>query len=552
MPLSPGDKLGPYEISGLLGKGGMGKVYRARDPRLQRDVAIKTSAQHFSERFEREARAIAALNHPNICQIYDVGPNYIVMELVEGAPPKGPLGVDETLRIAEQIMSALEAAHEKAITHRDLKPANILLRADGVIKVLDFGLAKFDSRRSDISEADATLTLGGTVAGTILGTAAYMAPEQARGKEVDNRADIWAFGVIVHELLSGKKLFQGDDLTDTLASVVKDKPDLDVVPRRLRRLVAACLEKDPAKRLQVITDARLLLDSDQEPVTVSALLPPSPNGSKWAWIAAGVFAILAGAAFWAPWRAAPPEPQSVQFPIAPPEGARFGNQYGAFSVSPDGRHVAFMAQGKDGSSLWLRSLDSMVARPIPGTDAINFTFWSPDSKSLAFTNSADGKLKRVDITGGAPLTLTDIAGGGDPAVTNSGTWNAEGVILYGSGIGLQRTSAAGGGSTPLTKLDPQRKETGHGYPQFLPDGKRFLYFVASGDANVQGVYASSLDNPQQRTQVVRTDGYSPPNGQGANSVYRAYRLPYEWIPQLTRPTERAVTPPAAGQFRVPQ
>ncbi|MEP6963416.1 MAG: serine/threonine-protein kinase, partial [Acidobacteriota bacterium] len=248
MAYAAGDQIGPYEILELLGKGGMGEVYRARDPRLQRDVAIKTSAQRFSERFEREARAIAALNHPNICQIYDVGPDYLVMELVEGASPKGPMSVDETLHIAEQIAAALGAAHEKNITHRDLKPGNIIVRADGVVKVLDFGLAKMGvaSRADSSPDLSPTLTMGMTEAGLILGTAAYMAPEQARGKPVDPRADIWAFGVVVYEIYTGKRLFQGEDLTDTLASVVKIDPDLGGIPRRL--MVEACLKKDPSKR----------------------------------------------------------------------------------------------------------------------------------------------------------------------------------------------------------------------------------------------------------------------------------------------------------------
>jgi len=506
MPLNPGDQLGPYQILSLLGKGGMGEVYRARDPRLQRDVAIKTSSQRFSERFEREARAIAALNHPNICQIYDIGPNYIVMELVEGEPPKGPLAVEETLHIADQIIAALEAAHEKSITHRDLKPGNILLRTDGVVKVLDFGLAKFGgtpTTPASANEDSPTLSLTMTQAGMILGTAAYMAPEQARGKPVDSRADIWAFGVVVHELLTGERLFKGDDLTETLASVVKEQPDFSIIPRRLRRLVAACLEKDPAKRLQAIGDARLLLDTEE--VQMLAVPLAEKPSFPWLWPAvAALLTVVAGVALWAPWRPAPPPPQSVQFPIHPPEGERFSNQFGAFSVSPDGRHVVYLAQGSEGSSLWLRSLDSMVARPIPGVKFANFTFWSPDSKSLAYSSTADNKLKRVDLTGGAPLSLADL-GGGEAAVSSAGTWNAEGTILFGSSEGLKRTSSAGGGATFLTHTDPKQKETGHGFPQFLPDGQHFLYFVASGDADVQGVYASSLAAPQQRTLIVRTD-----------------------------------------------
>src|SRR6202171_6466625 len=237
MPLSVGDHLGPYEILSPIGAGGMGEVWKAHDPRLNRDVAIKVSAAQFSERFKREAKAIAALNHPNICQIYDVGPNYLVMEYIEGESPKGPMALDEALRIARQIANALEAEHDKGITHRDLKPGNIKIKPDGTVKVLDFGLAKVTAAPASSGQNSPTLTIGMTQAGMILGTAAYMAPEQARGKEnVDKRADIWAFGVVLYELITGKRLFEGEDVGDTLASVIKEQPNLDDVPQQVRPL----------------------------------------------------------------------------------------------------------------------------------------------------------------------------------------------------------------------------------------------------------------------------------------------------------------------------
>src|SRR5579864_2394069 len=266
MALAAGDKLGPYEILGLIGSGGMGEVYRARDSRVGRDVAIKTSAERFSERFEREARAIASLNHPNICHLYDVGPNYLVMELIDGEAPKGPMPLDEALRIAKQIAAALEEAHEKNITHRDLKPGNIKIKPDGTVKVLDFGLAKITTPAeagSAQSEHSPTLSMAATQAGVILGTAAYMSPEQAKGKQVDKRADIWAFGIVLHELLTGERLFQHDDLTETLAAVVMSAPKLDGVPVEVRRLLKKCLEKDPKKRLRDIGDVWELLDAPQ-------------------------------------------------------------------------------------------------------------------------------------------------------------------------------------------------------------------------------------------------------------------------------------------------
>ena len=286
MPLAPGTLLGPYSVSALIGRGGMGEVYKAHDTCLRRDVAIKTSAQRFSARFELEARAIAALNHPNICQIYDVGPDYIVMELVEGPTlgeriKEGAIPLEEAESIALQVALALEAAHEKKITHRDLKPGNIKVKPDGVVKVLDFGLAKVGhtprAKTTAGTDESPTLTMSMalTEAGMILGTAAYMAPEQAKGKPVDHRADIWAFGVVLHEMLTGKRLFTGEDLADVLASVVKDQPDLTVVPTRVRKLLQACLQKDPNKRLQSIGDAKLLL-MDEEVVAPPVEVKPRP------------------------------------------------------------------------------------------------------------------------------------------------------------------------------------------------------------------------------------------------------------------------------------
>src|SRR5258706_7110966 len=299
MPLSAGDKLGPYEILAPIGKGGMGEVYRARDPRLNRDVAIKVSAAQFSERFEREAKAIAALNHPNICQIYDVGPNYLVMEFIEGESPKGPMALDEALRIARQIADALEAAHDKGITHRDLKPGNIKIKPDGTVKVLDFGLAKV-TRPASAGEDSPTLTLGMTEAGMILGTAAYMAPEQARGKEsVDKRADIWAFGVVLYELVSGKRLFQGEDVGEILARVIRDEPDLSGAPAELTPLLKRCLEKDPKKRLRDIGDMELLLANAPTPAASTA----TSRLGRLPWIAAAVLAIGLIGVSWIAWRA---------------------------------------------------------------------------------------------------------------------------------------------------------------------------------------------------------------------------------------------------------
>jgi len=513
MPLAAGDKLGPYEIIAPIGKGGMGEVYSAHDPRMGRDVAIKVSAERFNERFDREVRAVAALNHPNICTLYDVGPNYLVMELIEGESPQGPLPRETALHYARQIAAALEVAHDKGIVHRDLKPGNIKITPEGIVKVLDFGLAKVmpTAASGAPSENSPTISMAATQAGVILGTAAYMAPEQARGLNVDKRADIWAFGVVLYEMLTGERLFQGEDLTDTLASVVRDKADLSAVPAELRGLLERCLEKDPKKRLRDISSVALLLELRKSPAVAEA------RTSKWPWVAATVaVAAIAGLAALAfvHFRETPPASQAVRFTMDPPPDAVFVNEYGGFAASPDGRYVVFAARlnGASAPALWLRPLDSITARPLPGTEGGNFPTWSPDSRSLAFFTG--GKLKRIELTGGAPLTLGDAE---TPAVSPTGTWNSAGVILFGSSAGLRRVMASGGGATLLTKIDPAKKETGHGYPQFLADGNRFLYFVDSADQDVRGVYASSLDHPGQRQQIVRT---------GAKAVYVPPHAPY--------------------------
>src|SRR5450432_3305430 len=310
MPLSPGDKLGPYEIVPPLGAGGMGEVYRARDGKLNRDVAIKVlpaalanDAQYMA-RFEREAQMLAALNHPNIATVYGIEQGALVMELLEGADLKGPLPLEEALAIARQIAAGLEAAHEKGIIHRDLKPANIKLTPSGVVKILDFGLAKSvepGAHAGSSATLSPTLSLEMTRAGMILGTATYMSPEQARGKVVDKRIDIWAFGVVLYEIVTGKRLFEGEDLTETLASVVKDRPDLSAVPANVRRLLERCLEKDPKKRLRDIGDWELLLGEAEATAPSRSRL--GLRLGRLPWIAAGVMTAVAAVAIWAPWRA---------------------------------------------------------------------------------------------------------------------------------------------------------------------------------------------------------------------------------------------------------
>ena len=548
MAVGPGRRVGHYEITALLGEGGMGQVWRAHHVALGRDDALKVLPDTFAtdpdrlSRFQREAQVLASLNHSNIAQVYGLqdvdGTPAIVMELVEGPTladriAQGALPLDEALAIARQIAHALEAAHEQGVIHRDLKPSNIKLRPDGTVKVLDFGLAKFfesDGRAPSASSMSPTITSPAlpTGVGVILGTAAYAAPEQVRGKAVDKRADIWAFGVVLHEVVTGTRLFQGEDLTETIAAVVKSEPDVNGAPPQLRRLLRKCLEKDPRKRLRDIGDVWELLDTEPAPVTVI----PTRRQPLVPWAVAGMLLAAVAALGFVHFRETPAVPLTVEFLLDAPLETSFGNIYGAYAPSPDGRHVVFAA-GRPGAppSLWLRSLDSMTARLLPGTETANTPLWSPDSRSLAFAVAREGKLKRIDIAGGAPFTLADVPPPGE--LLPVGSWNRDGVILFGSTAGLQRVPATGGGSELLTKVDTKAGESGHGYPQFLPDGNRFLYFVASSDPNVQGVYASSLESPDAREQILRT---------AAKAVYVPARAPYPgyllWMQEQTLLAQR--------------
>ena len=477
MELKPGDKLGPYEIVSRIGKGGMGEVWKARDPRLNRDVAIKISAQQFTDRFEREAHAIAALNHPNICTLYDVGPNYLVMELVEGPTlgeriAEGPIPLDEALVIAKQIADALEAAHEKTIVHRDLKPANVKIKPDGSVKVLDFGLAKSGGIAELTSDSPTALT----VAGMILGTAGYMSPEQAKGKVADKRADIWAFGVVLYEMLTGKRLFAGETVSETLAAVLKEQPDLNRVPARVRPLLRRCLEKDPKLRLRDITGVEFLLEG------ATAAPSRSRFGMAGLAVAAGVFALIAAALGFVHFREKPAAVVRFQVPL-PDKGA-----FGRFlALSPDGHKLAFNTTGPEGG-LWVRDLDSLELRLLPGTQNVFSIFWSPDSRFLAF--GVGNQLKKVDVSGGPAQTLCELPSGN----VGSGAWNRDGVIIFGSPIGpIRRVPAEGGVATDVTALDLSRQEPAHTLPTFLPDGRHFVYWRRSRFAEKQGIFLGSLD-----------------------------------------------------------
>ena len=498
MSLSTGARLGPYEILEPIGAGGMGEVYKALDTRLDRIVAIKVSSERFTERFEQEARAVAALNHPNICTLFDVGPNYLVMEYIEGDSPKGPMPLEEALRVGRQIADALEAAHERGITHRDLKPANIKVKPDGTVKVLDFGLAKVAATTSSSGDRSPTFTIHMTEAGMILGTASYMAPEQARGKATDKRADIFAFGVVLHELITGHRLFGGEDVGEILAKVIRDEPDLSDAPPSVQRLLSECLQKDPRKRLRDIGDVWRLLDGVAAPAT-TVVSVEKHRKFQWLWPAiAALFLATTGALAFVHFREKAPVLTPMRFEMALPAKSSLTT----FAISPDGRKLVFNVRGANGrNTLWLRTMDSLEARELPETDGAYLDpAWSPDSQSIAFM--ANFNLKKIDVSGGTPQTLASMS---NPATGVS--WGRDDVILFGSAGVINRIAASGGEVTPVTAIDSQHGEQGQGRPFFLPDGKHFLYFRLMGDRS--GLYTGSLDakpSEQTKTRLLDTPG----------------------------------------------
>ncbi len=506
-----GQVLGPYQVLSKLGAGGMGEVYRARDTKLGRDVALKVLPELFASdpdrlaRFTREAQVLASLNHPNIAAIYGIEAQALVMELVEGDDlsdviSRGPMTLADALPIARQIADAIEAAHEQGIIHRDLKPANVKVRADGTVKVLDFGLAKAmdsgTSGRQDASNSP-TLTARATQLGMIIGTAAYMSPEQARGKAIDRRADVWAFGAIVYEMLTGQRAFEGDDVSVTLASVIKDDPKWTALPGDLppsvTRLLRRCLEKDPKRRLSSIGDARLELE-EQDPVAVASTGAVAPaRATLVAWLlpmAAGVaLATLVAFAMW-PQAAGEAGAGSVlaRLSILAPPGESLYPDSASVVISPDGTMVAFVigAVSRSEGELWVRSLASMTAQRLDGEAGLALPFWSPDSKRIAyFTNT---KLKTIAATGGRPEVLADTPG------ARGGIWAPSNTIVFAPDAGgpLMKISTTGGAPVPATTIDPARKEYGHRFPALLPDGDHFLYASLPGRDGRFEIFAGSL------------------------------------------------------------
>jgi eukaryotic-like serine/threonine-protein kinase len=514
MPLSAGEKLGPYEILSPLGAGGMGEVYKVRDTRLDRFVAVKVLPEHIAkreelrQRFEREAHAVASLNHPHICVLHDIGnqdgTGYMVMEHLEGETlasriARGALPFDQALQLATQIADALDRAHRAGVTHRDVKPANLMLTRDGV-KVLDFGLAKSGSKPAPTEH---TLTAALTTEGSVLGTPQYMAPEQFEGKEADTRSDIWAFGAVLYEMVTGEKAFQGKSYSSLVGAILSADPRPMLVkpftPPALERLVRRCLAKEPEDRYQSMRD--VVLDLRMPPQETAAM---PARMSRWPWAAAAVCLVVAalavGSGTWMRKSNEPPLP--VKLDVNPPEGGRFDSigSAGGSAISPDGRTLAFAATTAKGETLlYVRPLESLEARALPGTQEAGRPFWSPDSKSLAFV--AGGKLKRIEVAGGSPITLCDAR----PA--RGGTWNEDGVIVFGDQTpGLQRIPASGGTPSLVTRVNKEAGELFHYYPQFLPGGKQFLYLVRHGEAEKMGIYIGSLDGKPgtPETRIVQT------------------------------------------------
>jgi len=518
--MAPLSQIAHYKITGKLGEGGMGTVYRASDTKLQREVAVKVLPETLAlegerlARFVREAHVLASLNHPNISTIYGVEDGAIVMELVEGSPLEGPLSAEEAIALITQLIDALEYAHDNGVVHRDLKPGNILVTVDGRLKVLDFGLAKALSveRETGTKVSDSpTLTFEGTSVGLIMGTAAYMAPEQARGGVIDRRADIWSFGVVLFELMTGRRLFEGDNVSDVLAAVLRQEIDFSVVPERFRKLIRLCLKRDARQRLSHISGARLLLD--EMPAAITGAISPRRQWLPWA-VAGVALSGCAGAWLWPKTKEPGPGVAHLELPF--PVGNRPPNYAAAspmYVPSPDGRSIAFVsvdvASGKSG--LWIRPLGADSARRLETVGSPFLPFWSPDSLFIAYFT--EDKLKRVSAANGSVQTICEVAKSAVPFQNvNGGTWGTDGVIAFAQlSTGLMRVAATGGTPVALTTLEPD--EAGHSWPQFLPGGRHILYLSRNKAPGMNAIYAQEIGSAK-RIRVIENDTralWSPPN-----------------------------------------
>ena len=528
-----GQTVSHYKITSKLGEGGMGEVYRAEDTTLKREVAIKILPEQFTQdderlaRFQREAQLLASLNHPNIAAIYGLeradGVRFLVLELVEGETlaerlSKGPLPVEEALEVSRQIAEGLEAAHESGVIHRDLKPANVNITPEGKVKILDFGLAKAlegEIPAADISHSP-TRTGEMTSAGVILGTAAYMSPEQARGKPVDKRTDIWAFGCVLFEALTGRQEFGGETISDCIAKVLQKEPDWEALPEktpwRIQDLLRRCLQKDPHDRLRHIGDAGIeVREALSEPFVVSPLaVEAPPPQSSWRpvlpWALVGILTMVLLTWALIDSREAPHQTGTTHFLISSPETLSIN---GFPSISPDGKQIVFSAADPAGKqSLWVRRMDSPILQRLDGTDRAGFPFWSSDSRFIGFF--ADAKLRKIDLSGGPAVSLAEAPR------AQGGTWNRQGTILFASDFRgpIYRVSGADGEAAAVTQLDQLRQEVTHRLPYFLPDGHHFLYLAWAKLEEDTGIYVGSLDSNETKFLVNTSRwsfvAYSPP------------------------------------------
>jgi Tol biopolymer transport system component/tRNA A-37 threonylcarbamoyl transferase component Bud32 len=533
MSLTAGSRLGPYQIVEGIGAGGMGEVYKALDTRLERTVAIKVLPDHLSQnedvrqRFEREAKTISQITHPHICALYDVNregeTEYLVMEYLDGETladrlSKGPLPAEQLIRFGIEIADALDKAHRLGIVHRDLKPGNVMVTKSGV-KLLDFGLAKFQpaannamsgvSRLATAAQASQPLTERGTV----LGTFQYMAPEQLEGKDADARSDIFAFGAVLYEMATGHKAFEGKSQASLIGAILRDQPPpisgiSPMTPPALDRVVKTCMSKDPEDRFQTAHDVKLQLQWISEGGSQVGLPAPVAarrrNREKLAWAAAAVAALAALGLGWGLVKRAPEPAPVMRFEIAPPAEV---TSIDVPRISPDGKFLAFDASDSEGKNrIWVRPLSAIEAHPLPGTEGGARPFWSPDSQFLGFI--ADGVLKKVGVSGGPPTKLCDAPGGSD------GTWSPKGVILF-DGTGndpIHRVSAAGGTKAVEVGIDTKRHETSVGWPEFLPDGRHYLYLLTTEKADDNAYWIGSIDSKERKklapAQTLVT--YSPP------------------------------------------
>ncbi len=517
-----GQSIGPYKIVSLIGAGGMGEVYRAHDARLGREVALKllplspAGGSEGVRRFQQEARAASALNHPNILAIFDIGEHeggpYIVSELLEGETLReklngGSIASRKALDYALQTARGLAAAHEKGIVHRDLKPENLFITKDGRVKILDFGIAKLVPRNATRGElhTEAPTLMVQTDPGMVIGTVGYMSPEQVRGQTVDTRSDIFSFGAILYEALAGRRAFQGESQVETMNAILKEDPaelsstNSAIVPR-VERVVRRCLEKQPEQRFQSASDLAFAIESlsstsfsnSTKPITAATSTStfPSRFRVRLAWIAAFVFLLSTIGFAMLSFRRVSPSAQTVRFTLPAPENSAYK---GELALSPDGRNLAFVVEGTGGRSLWVRALDSVQARELPGTMDAALPFWSPDSRFIAFF--ASNKLKRIDPVSGSPQVLAEVT-----ADARGGAWGPDNTIVFTPAYTtpLSKVSADGGAVQPLTELDQSREQTSHRWPSFLPDGRHFLYFARSNKKETEGIYVGSLDSKETK------------------------------------------------------